>query len=87
MYLELLSSDIGPGWLQQLQDLRNDVSTAEVVSSQSSEQNTLGLTADLVANKGFRTNTSVNYVVIANRSFMNSSILDCRCWWTDAEDL
>lgn len=52
VYLELLLSDIGPSWVQQLQDSRNDVPTAEVISSQSSEQNTLSLAADLVANKG-----------------------------------
>lgn len=79
VYLELLLGDIGPCWLQQLQHPRSDVSTAEVIISQSSEQNTLSFTTDLVANKVFRTVSSVRDVVIANRIFMNSSVLDCRC--------
>lgn len=54
VYLELLLGDVGLGWLQELKHSRSDVSTAEVISSQGSEQNTLSLTADLGANKVFR---------------------------------
>lgn len=75
VYLKLLLGDIGPVWLQQLQHLRSDVSTAEVISSQSSEQNTLSLTADLVANKVFRTTfKSGKDMVISKRIFIISPV-------------
>lgn len=75
MYLKLLLGDIGPVWLQQLQHLRSDVSTAEVICSQSSEQNTLSLTADLVANKVFRTTfKSGKDMVISKRIFIISPL-------------
>lgn len=88
VYLELLLGDIGLGWLQQLQDSRSDVSTTEVISSQSSEQNTLSLTAYLVANNVFTTTVVfVKDVAITNRILMNFSVLDCRCLLTDVEGL
>lgn len=46
-YFELLLCNIAVVWVQELKDMRDQISAAEVISSQCREQHSLGFAANL----------------------------------------